>query len=680
MPTSSDIYVVPTEKIMLPPIPAPTQQNAINSYNNTSYSQSPNAVKLLNPITNNNGKIKLYTEINSNIRVGDRVFIMYNQTGVTTTHTDGIILDNFLEFSGCTNYIYLPQLQGYKVLEINEKNNEITIDRYYDSRFVGKNIYDHYIAEIYINNFNIEGGEMDGTEIRVANFNNATNSSIDINLIQSIVFSGNSFFLRYEDKYDSLYVTTNSSLNTGITLSTYKPYTYMGSKILNQDPTPTASYYTSNNNGYGYNYIFNNHLYDCRIDNGYYENCNLNDCIINGGIFYNCLVSGATINGGTFNNTYISSDSYWFYAIWSGGTFTQDIWYDGIWNGGDFIGKEWRNGTFNNGNFSGSTWRNGLFQGGIMNSSTWSGGTFSNGSINNSIWLNGNFNGGNMTQCTWYDGNCNGGTLLNTNWTTGNFNGGTFSNGIWANGFFNNGNFLSSYWNGGTFNNGIFNSNNNASSISGGTLTYTPLINYWKDGVFNNGTFSNSVWSGGTFNNGNFADSSLWSGGTFNYGNFTNSSWLNGNFINGMVTNSYFHNVNWTTGVWNSGTLGVTLNTSDYPVLSWSGGTFNAGVFGDKSSTNAYWWNGDFYGGTFFCDFTGCPSPSANCGFFNGTFHGGDFRGILRGGVWITGTFNGCNMTYILTNSAIQININPRPTRRYGELPLKNNNQNMSNL
>ena len=669
------------------------QEEKINIFNNTSYTSSANAVKLLPFITNNNGKIKLYTEINSNIKVGDKVFIMYNPTGLTfgvSGITDGIIMDNFLEFSGCTtpnNWMYLPQMQGYNVIEINDSNNEITIDRWYDSRLVNKKIYNHYIAKIYIRNIQLEGGEVDGAEILYGNFNNAIDASLDINLVQAVVLSGISFYMRFKNKYDNLYVTTNSASSiTGIT-SSYKPYIYKGVNALNQDPTPVSSYYTNNNNTYGYNYIYYNDLRECTIDNGYYDHCNVSDCTINGGTFTNCSIFGSTINGGIFYKSPLDTNCLWFYGTWSGGTFTQDVWYNGIWNGGDFVGKDWRDGIFNNGHFSGSTWRTGLFNNGIFDGkSIWSGGTFGGGTINNSEWNGGVFNGGSMNQCNWYDGICNGGKMTNINWIKGTFNNGSFNTGTWYSGIVNNGYINNTYWSGGTFNGGTFNSQNNVLSMSGGTLDLTNnnISKYWRAGIFNGGTFSNSIWGGGTFNNGNFQDGSLWSGGTFNYGNFTNSNWIKGNFFNGTVTNSYFHDVIWHNGIWNSGALGILLNGVS-PEVTWDRGTFNNGIFGIKGSTNKNqtWYGGDFYKGTFNTTFGQCYDDNLFTsfgGFSGGTFHNGYFNGVFWKGIWVNGIFEGCNKTNIITNRDVVAKPPKRIiTRKFGELSIRNQQQGISN-
>ena len=677
------------------------QQQKINAFNTTSYSIAPNAVKLLPFITNNKGKVKLYTEVNSNIKVGDKVFIMYDVSGVTASGvTDGIILDNFLEFSGCTNYIFLPQMQGYTVLEIRDNNNEITIDRYYDTRFVNKKIYNHYIAEIYVRNATFNGGEIDGVEILNGDFNTGLDTSIDINLVQAIILSGSSFYIRYKNKYDDLYITTNSSINTGATVSVYKPYIYKGLDPLNQDPTPVSSYYTNNNNGYGYNYVYYNRIRNSEINNGYYDNCLLTDCNITGGYFTNCSISGSTIKGGVFYNTPLNNDCTWLYGTWSGGTFPLSVWYNGVWNSGSFIGKEWRDGIFNSGVFSGSTWRTGLFQGGTMTDSIWSGGTFSGrdtGIIINTQWYGGEFNSGTMQRCNWYDGICNGGYLQNVVWTKGTFNGGTLETANWLSGTCNGGTILDSFWSGGTFNGGTYKTSVNIPSLSGGTygamlssnaiVDYTSGLTsrYWLSGTFNGGTFSNALWSGGTFNDGTFTDNSAWVSGTFFNGNFINSNWMDGDFKNGTVTKSYFHNVNWKNGIWNSGTLGVKVN-GETPTIYWYAGAFNNGVFGYGNSpsatiTNISWYGGDFYNGYFYNRFVDCNLLSFDSwgGFSGGTFHDGYFYGTFWKGVWVNGTFGGCNKSGLLTQRTVKTRNPKYISRKFGEMPIKNQQQGLSN-
>lgn len=656
------------------------QENKLNSYNDTVYSKSPNAVKLLPVLSNNNGKIKLYTEINSNLKVGDVVYIMYDEYN-DETHDDIIIIDSYLEFTGCTNNIYLKQMQGYKIIEIGGNNNEITIDRYFDSRFDGKKIYNHYISRIYVRNIIFSGGEIDGASILKGIFNDESESLIDINLVQSVILSGNSYYMKYKDKYDKLYMTTNSELNTGYTETEYKPYIYKGVEST-MDQSPSVSFYTNNNNYFGYNYIYNNDLNNCRIENGYYNNCTINNCIINGGVFINCQISSTIINDGSFYDSPLSNDCYWFYGTWSGGTFNLDTWYNGVWNNGNFIGKDWRNGVFNDGYFSGSTWRNGLFQGGVFTNSTWVNGVFSGGDIINSNWNDGIFNGGNMYQCEWDTGSCNGGLLFNVNWVDGIFNNGTFENGVWDNGTFNDGNFLTSRWNNGIFNNGKFKSQNNVPLISSYVFDEDAVSNkdkYWYNGVFNGGVFTNSIWVNGIFKNGDFIERSLWSGGTFLSGNFKESSWINGIFENGVATESYFHNVEWIYGIWNGGTLGVPLKDIT-PTVIWRDGIFNRGTFGYKGSisppyNNVEWHKGSFYNGYFYTYYENCASGPWYGGFSGGTFYDGYFDGVFWRGTWVNGVISltSCNKTN-MTMDRNRTKINPKKKiiskRRYGELPI----------
>jgi hypothetical protein len=655
------------------------QQDKVNIFNDTSYTKSSNAVKLLPVISNNNNKIKLYTEVNSNFIVGDKVFIMFDES-FSNTQQDAVILDNYLEFSGCTDYVYLKQMQGYKVIETNDSNNEITIDRYFDSRIVNKKIYNHYISKIYSRNLIISGGELDGTSIKNAIFNNTGDTSIDIRLTQSIILSGNSYYVNFKNKYDKNYVTTNSTVNTGSTVSNFQPYSYKDTYILNQDPIPVSSYYTNNNNGYGYNYVKNMFLQQCQIDNGYYENCYIVDGTINGGYFFNCQLSNVEINSGDFSGSTVNSNCLWLNGNWKGDSnnFHPTIWYNGVWNSGDFINKEWRNGIFNNGNISESVWITGIFQGNNskMYDCIWYDGTFSNGEIKYSTWHKGTFNSGIMNNCDWIEGTVNDGELTNINWTGGTFNNGSIITSIWFDGVFNGGSFYNSLWTKGTFNGGVFNTLNNVDFVLNGSasISYTNSSRGWITGTFNGGDFVNSVWSGGTFNGGNFSGGSLWLNGIYTYGVFNDSYWIDGYFDNGNVSNSYFHNVYWRSGTWNSGTIGFQYYT-ELATVYWSGGTFNNGIFGDGTGTTSkmahiYWYGGDFYNGIFYSNYNPCSAGYG--GFYDGIWHNGNFNGIFWGGTWITGIFGGCNQTGTLTNKKIKVNFikNNLMKKTFGEGPI----------
>lgn len=659
-------------------------QDELNSNNDTDYIKSSNAVKLLPIITNNQGKIKLYTETNSNIKIGDKVFIMYDDTHIFFSE---IILDNYLEFSDCDNWIFLKQFQGYEVIDVNENNNEITINRYYDSKFIGKSFFDHYISKIYIRNLKSTGGVIDGATIRNCDLNMSNE-----NLTQAIILEGVSNNICSKNKYDDDYISINSFVSTATTISTYKPYLY------NNKNTPTiyenliSSYYSKNNNNYGYTIMNNVSIQNSKIDNGYYYNCEFNNCELNGGHYSICDLKSCTVNNGNFEECDIDNNSIWFYGQWSGSTdFLPNVWYDGIWNYGNFLGREWKNGIFNDGNFSGSTWKDGVFNGGSMYYSTWSNGSFNNGLINWTYWENGIFNDGEMINCTWIDGVCNGGDLLNTSWTGGIFNDGVFQRGIWYNGTFNNGLMYKTHWYNGTFNNGIFNSENSVTDLDDGYIklnNFTSTDSYWEYGYFMNGNFKNSIWQDGIFYNGFFEENSFWFDGTFKYGEFKNSFWAGGTnlntsvFENGNVTSSYFHNVNWISGNWNSGQLGMPLATIPC-IVYWSGGTFNNGIFGSgnqnmSSDTDVRWYNGNFYNGTFYSYYINEESDSPNsscieytgeCGFHDGIFYNGNFYGTFWGGVWMTGNFDGCNKSgKLISNYYLQNNLQYGVIiKRYGD-------------
>ena len=110
---------------------------ALNLSNNTNYSISPNAVKLLPIVSNDRNYVKLYTETNASVEIGDMVYIMFDNNmsadPIQQNSTGMTILDSYYEFSGCTDWIYLNQIQGYEVFDIDETNNTITIKRFYDS-------------------------------------------------------------------------------------------------------------------------------------------------------------------------------------------------------------------------------------------------------------------------------------------------------------------------------------------------------------------------------------------------------------------------------------------------------------------------------------------------------------------------------------------------------------------
>ena len=654
----------------------------LNLNNNTNYSISPNAVKLLPVISNDNNYVKLYTETNASVKVGDTVYIMYDENmsydpiQQFDSPTGRTILDSYYEFSGCTDWIYLKQIQGYKVLSIDETNNEITIERFYDSSLNNVKLYNHYLSKIYVNNMNFYGGWIDGVSFRTVQLNTSSDSYIDVDIKQCIVLSGtNSYFTDYRDKYDSQYVSVNSDLvtNTKKLPPSVNPYKYKPYQDIKSNESLTSSYFTYNNKSYGYTYLYNTNLYNCRIDNGYYKNCMISGGTIYGGDFIECQIYDAIILSGSFINSTINPTSQWYYGIWFGSgltSFGPNVWYNGVWNEGLFSGKTWMTGIFNAGKFTDSLWVNGIFNGGgsiflsgqdnFVNS-FWSGGTFNFGWMNDCIWLKGKFNGGTFEQCNWFGGTFNGGTFLNSFWSGGTFNNGKFTTSYWFDGTFNNGNFTNSIWYNGIFNNGIF-----KTGYSGDIFTVSGTTYKWYNGVFNYGEFNNSIWLNGTFNNGFFKTNSIWSGGTFNFGEFNDSVWLQGDWNNGIVNNSIFNKCNWKSGTFNSGNFGIEYEiTAPYtytePEVFWSGGTFNGGVFGTLKKyqttpkSQIYWYGGDFYNGKFYNCLTNITPISYGeySGFYDGIFHEGYFYGDYWGGHWINGFFGIGSRNH--TNQIIQM-------------------------
>jgi len=567
----------------------------LNNDNKTEYLLSANSVELMPSIDEFKGYIMLKTKVNSNFIVGDIVYIcaLSGDTGVEYTPTT-YVMDNVIEISGCTgttdfayDWYYHPFIKGYTIIGLDDKKNTIIIDRKYDNKFDNKEILNHYITKIYVDNQEITGGNIDGVVYKNVIMNQPTgDTAIDIDLIQAIILSGTS--MKYVDiggKFDKNY----KSLNTALNYSTYMSF---------------------NNDTYGYMLIKNQSISGSTINNGYFYDCIISDCIINSGSFVNCQISGGTVNNGSYSGTSISESTTWNYGIWyDGNIFSLETWTNGIWNNGIFAGKTWLNGTFNGGYFTGSTWIDGIFNGGVFTNSSWYGGSFNNSYFSNSIWYGGTFNGDTFVYSDWYDGNFYSGTFTtstwyngtfyngtfesNSNWLTGIFNNGTMKNSLWKDGIFYNGTMENCIWSGGTFNNGIM------------------LGSNWYDGIFNNGIF-NGLNSGLTYKwVYHFQNSfpSTWYTGTFNGGELTNAYWIDGNFNNGVVNNSIMIGVEWKDGVFNGnviGPLNYNIGTSNH-YITWSGGTFNNGYFGIQPShlfsiggiLYTTWLGGDFYNGIY---------------------------------------------------------------------------------
>ena len=119
-------------------------QSQINQKLN-DYINVKNAVKILETYSNWNGYIKLYTEVESNIVVGDTVYVTHTEP--TYDYALTFILENpstpydsYGEFSSF--------FVGYKVLYVNTYNNEVVINRYYNDIPSGKALKNQYLSKI----------------------------------------------------------------------------------------------------------------------------------------------------------------------------------------------------------------------------------------------------------------------------------------------------------------------------------------------------------------------------------------------------------------------------------------------------------------------------------------------------------------------------------------------------
>jgi hypothetical protein len=80
------------------------------------------SVKLVNYAQNDNGKLKLFTELSHTFNVDDTIYIIGGHYDNTSE------LLNVTDFSVLTPYIHNPFLAGYKVISVDYANNSFTID------------------------------------------------------------------------------------------------------------------------------------------------------------------------------------------------------------------------------------------------------------------------------------------------------------------------------------------------------------------------------------------------------------------------------------------------------------------------------------------------------------------------------------------------------------------------
>jgi hypothetical protein len=104
----------------------------------STYINIKNAVKILEKYANENGYIKLYTEVESNFVIGDIVYITYTEPTITS---DIFSLEN-------PAIPFEPYYLGYKIIKLNNYRNEIVIDRDYNDIGDGKKLSNQYISKI----------------------------------------------------------------------------------------------------------------------------------------------------------------------------------------------------------------------------------------------------------------------------------------------------------------------------------------------------------------------------------------------------------------------------------------------------------------------------------------------------------------------------------------------------
>lgn len=598
------------------------------------YPETRNSVKIVNIPERYNEYLGFYTMLDSNIKIGDIVYISSFDDATGN-------IDTFYERRYDLNFPYVKD-NGYKVIYVDSNRNLIIINKKYEDLPSNVNLTNHYISLVKCENITINDGYIDAAIIKECDLIG------DVNVNQGIFFVCNSTGTTFELKYDYMYPTLVNTEDDILSLSISK---------------------NNNNNGYSYigceNSISSN-IYITNIESGIYYNgvFNGSNHIISGGYFEECVISDYIITGGYFKNCTVENNCIWSYGTWEydigedysllseeSQKFGPSVWYDGIWNNGIFgyfnSSKTWLNGIFNDGYFYRSNWTGGTFNDGTFVDSQWYNGVFNNGNFNadniDCMWSGGTFNGGDMSgdlklliyyyKIYWYDGTFNNGNIINyVTWYDGIFNNGAFkgsgstwNNGIWNNGIFETGTWYDGVWYGGTFNNGG-----------------------WRDGSWYNGKMINSTWSSGTWYQGEF-NNSTWSHGT----------WKNGKFFNSETENIYdpilgmtgTTNTIWENGIAENSDIiyadwknGSSTKTNIF-FSRWSGGTFNDG----------YFWSGDWYNGT----------------FINGKFYLGNwYNGIWNKGYWVLGE-NKITGDNSIPNSSMSAVFNPsNKTSRDGTPPI----------
>jgi hypothetical protein len=628
---SSGLVVVPPVKKRIDPVYV-----NININNKTEYLITSNSVKLLPYFDNQNQYVRLYTSLNSNLKLGDRVFLLYDPSIILDTND--IILDSYLTFSGYTDiFYYVKATHGYKVIDLDSTNNIVVIDKLYLKEYKDKTINGHYLTKTYIKNIYIKGGSIDGTIMLNCQLNESDTIINDVDIVQSIILSGNTFYTTFNDKYDNNYNTLKSVYNN-----------------TNDDGSINKiTYINKNNDLKGFTYIKENNITGSTIYNGTFYKCVLFNSLIYNGYFEECILDNSTIYNGFFKNCQVLSNcnwtgGTWFENLYTGETlvtmsgFELEVWNNGTWNGGNFYNKTWLTGVFNDGNFHGEN----------INKSTWYNGIFNNGNMYNSKWYNGIFNNGTINTIYWYNGVFNNGIFYNSVWSGGTFYNGMFQNSDWMIGDFYDGNFLRSNWYDGNFYNG---------EIKGINLYNDPDVLFeWFSGNFYNGKIYGMIIYNINFHDGEMDTCYIlggsYFGGTSIYSTINCDDNTEINIIKNMsfkflqlynpvspkqilIENCTFNDI--TLVIENDGEVifnkcvfdnikqEILSSNLEYVTMNYC--KVNSGTFGLNDHPDYYgeWNEGDWFNGTF--------SGKWN----NGTFYNGIFKGRWYGGLWVSGVFSG---------------------------------------
>ena len=491
-----------------------------------------NAVKLLPIVESYSGYIRLYTELDSHIEVGDNVFITYS--GDTITYNDELLLDNFLYFRNSVNYYYSDFATGYEIIFIDKETNSIVINRKLSTIPNNTILNDHYISKISINKAETSNIKIDSSIFRTID---ATN----VNWIQGVVLGGDLNITDIDFKYQNNYI----------------------SQKLNYIPPSTYSKNISlNNNGFGYSYFYdlNTSINNCEINSGMYNNCHILENEINGGYFSNCNLDNLDINGGYFKNSTLTGGT-----VWNGGKWESTERFDGIWNNGDFLSGTfgensiWMNGNFYDGIFNGKTWYNGKMMGGIFNGTTWT-----ESSVNKATtWHDGIMSGGKISGPKLRNSSNHiasiatikiskifiiGGQITNLIIDNANFNKGLISECVIKNSIIDNNAIIEKC--------DIINSTINNSYISDSVLADNNINNSKsiKDSKF----LANNYLKNGDFENNDFINPIIIDNGSFNNNVFSYNEIIRP-VTGGLPHTNRFHNE---TGVYASITSAEVLNSS----------------------------------------------------------------------------------------------------------------------